>query len=149
MSNEAKWVYGTQTTLEGSGASVASQAYYLASSKAPLSSADHLDYPYGTFVLTCAFAAAVAAAVQVDLYQCDQNIDGTSDAPTVAAGYQMRYIGSFPLPSGTSASGTYPLSGRLAPLSKEANYYIMNNTAQTLSAAWTLKVTPCTMGPVA
>lgn len=144
MANELKWVYASQVTLEASGASIGSSAFGAADDTS-LATANTSDYPLADFVLTCDFAAAVGAAVTVNLYRWDQDIDSTTDAPAPATTYKSLFVGAFLIPSAQSASATYPLSN--VPLSKTSKYYIENATAQTISAAWVLKATPKTYGP--
>lgn len=145
MANELKYTYTTQVTLEASGASAASAAM-VAANDAALSSTNHLNYPLGDFVLKCDFGAAVGANVSVMLYRQDLNIDGTDDAvaPT-ASTYEQVLVGIFTIPSGQSASAVYPCVN--VPLTKECQFSIKNGTAQSMSAGWTLKVTPKTYVP--
>jgi hypothetical protein len=145
MSNEVKWIYANTVTLEASGASAAS-GVIVAADDAALSSANHSNFPVADIALTCDFGAAIAAGTCIYLYRQDLNIDGTSDAPAPAAAYESLLVGIIPLPSGTSASGTYPANGDI-PLSKECQFSIKNGTAQNLSAGWILKITPKTYYP--
>ena len=145
MADECKYVYASQVTLEASGASAASNAF-AAANDTSLAVANHLDYPLADFALTCDFGAAVAAGVVVNLYRQDMDIDGTADAPAPATTYKETYVGSFVIPSGQSASATYPLQN--VALSKICQFSIENGSAQNLSAGWVLKATPKTYGPV-
>lgn len=145
MANEVEWTYATQVTLEASGASAASSVIVAANDGA-LSSSNHSNYPVADAVLTCDFGAAIAAGTCIYLYRQDLNIDGTADAPVPASTYEHQLVGIFPLPSGASASATYPANGDI-PLSKECQFSIKNGTAQNLSAGWVLKITPKTYAP--
>ena len=144
MANEVEWTYASQVTLEDSGASAASAAY-VAANDAALASGNHSNYPLADFVLVCDFAAAVAAGGVVRLYRQDLNIDSTNDAPAPASTYPNLFVGSFVIPSGTSATGYYPLTD--VPLAKDQQFSISNNTSQSLSAGWDLKATPKTFNP--
>lgn len=139
MSNEMKFVYASQVTLEASGASAASNAF-VAADDTSLATANHNDYPFADLVLTCDFGAAVAPGTYINLYRQDFDIDGTADAPAPATTYKNIFVGSFMLPSGQSASATYPCPD--VPLSKICKFSIENGTAQNLSAGWILKATP-------
>lgn len=148
MANEVEWTYASQVTLEGSGASAGSGTF-LAADDAALSDANHYNYPLGDFVLKCSFAAAVAAGSAVYLYRQDLNIDSTNDAPApTATNYEQTLVGVFNLPqAGSESTNTlyYPCVD--VPLTKECQFSIKNAANQTLSAGWTLKVTPKTYAP--
>jgi len=144
MAGEAKYAYGSQLTLEASGASAGSGAM-VAADDASFNSANSSMYPLADFVLKCDFGAAVAA-VTVDLFRNDLDIDSTNDAlaPT-ASTYEQTYVGSFVIKSGQSASAYYPLAS--VPLTANCQFSVKNASAQTMSAGWTLKATPKTLVP--
>lgn len=144
MANETKWTYASQVTLEASGGSGAAAAF-VAADDTSLASANHSNYPLADFVLSCSFGAAVAPGTTVNLYRQDQDIDGSNDAPAPASTYKATFVGAFILPSGQSAAAYYPLTD--VPLSKICKFSIENNTAQSVSAGWTLKATPKTYVP--
>lgn len=144
MANETKYVYAAQVTLEASGGSAASNAF-VAANDSSLATANHSDYPMADFTLTCDFGAAVGATVVIPLYRQDMDIDGTTDSPAPATTYKYLFVGAFTIPSGQSASATYPLSN--VPLSKTCQFSIENTSVQNLSAGWLLKATPKTYGP--
>lgn len=147
MADEAIWTYASQVTLEASGASAASGAMVPANDAA-LTSANHSNFPLADFALTCDFGAAIAGGTTIAVFRQDLNIDGTADAPAPAAStFEECLVGLFLLPSGQSASATYSLPD--VPLTKECQFSLKNNTAQTMSAGWVLKVTPKTMEPAA
>jgi hypothetical protein len=144
MAGEAKYVYGTQLTLEDSGGSAAAAAV-VAADAASFNSANSSMYPLADFVLYCSFGAALAATT-VDLLRQSLDIDGTNDAlaPT-ASTYEQTYVGSFPIKSGQSAAAYYPLEN--VPLVANCQFSIKNATAQSLAAGWTLKATPKSFVP--
>lgn len=146
MSDEVIWTYASQVTLEASGASGASDIF-IAADDADLASANHSNFPLCDFVLKADFGAAVGAAAVVNLYRQDLNIDSTNDAPAPATTYTHLFVGSFVIPSGTSATGYYPLTD--VPLMADQQFSIENKTAQNIGAAWTLKATPKTYEPAA
>lgn len=147
MANEVKWTYATAVTLEASGASAASNAF-AAADDTSLAAANHSDYPLADFVLTCDFGAAVGNNYTVNLYRQDFDITGgTEDAPAPATTYKYLFVGAFVIPSGQSASASYPLSS--VPLSSTCKFSIENATNQNLSAAWVLKARPKTYAPAA
>ena len=146
MANESIYTYAAQVTLEASGASAASDAF-VAADDTGLTSANHSHFPDADFVLTCAFGAAVAAGVYVALYRRDLDIDGTNDAPVPSASCPHEFVGSFRIPSGASASASYPCPD--VPLTQNCQFYVQNKTAQNLSVGWVLKATPKTLEPSA
>ena len=144
MANEVEWTYASQVTLEDNGASAASNAF-VAANDDTLESGVHSNYPLADFVLKCDFAAAVAANGAVKLFRQDLNIDSTNDAPAPSASCEHLFVGSFVIPSGTSATGYYPLTD--VPLAKDCQFSIQNKTNQSLSVGWDLKATPKTFNP--
>jgi hypothetical protein len=142
--NSVIYEYASQVTLEDSGTSAASDAY-VAADDDTLESGVHNNYPLADFVLTCDFGAAVAAGSTVDLFRQDLNIDGANDAPAPSASCPHLYVGSFKIPSGASASASYPLDG--IPIVADCQFSIKNSTDQNLSAGWDLKATPKTVIP--
>lgn len=144
MANEVKWTYASAVTLEAAGASTASNAF-AAADDTSLAAANHSDYPYADFALTCDFGAAVTGGVTVNLYRQDFAIDGAANAPAPATTYKHLFVGAFVIPSGQSASATYPLTN--VPLGKVCKFSIENGSVQNLSAGWVLKATPKTYVP--
>jgi hypothetical protein len=144
MANEVEWTYAGQVTLEDSGASAASNAFVPANDDT-LESGVHSNYPLADFVLKADFAAAVAAGGVVRLFRQDLNIDSTNDAPAPSASCEHLFVGSFVIPSGTSATGYYPLTD--VPLAKDQQFSVQNKTSQSMSAGWDLKATPKTFNP--
>lgn len=146
MANEVVYTYASQVTLEASGALAASDAF-VAADDADLTSANHSNFPAADFSLTCDFGAGVAAGSYVALYRQDLNIDGTSDAPAPATTYKHTLAGVFHIPSGASASATYPCVN--VPITLDCQFSIENKSNQNLSAGWILKATPKTVEPAA
>lgn len=147
MAGEMKFVYAAEVILEASGGSAASNAF-VAADDTSLAAANHSDYPMADFALTCDFGAAVAPGTFVNLYRQDFDITaGGADAPAPATTYKNILVGRFDLPSGQSASATYPCPD--VPVSRTCKFTIENGTAQNLTAGWILKATPKTFGPVA
>ena len=141
MANEVKYTYASQVTLEASGASGASDNF-IAADDADLTSANHSDYLFGDFALTCVLGGAPTNAV-INLYRRDLNIDGAADDAVPSTTYARTYVGLFAIP--VSDSGTYSLTD--VPLTQDCEFYIENKTGQSLSAGWVLKVTPKSYAP--
>lgn len=144
MANEIRRLYGTQKTLESSGASIASAA--IGQATTGYSSTDTLDYPDAVFALTCAFGGAPTAGTTISLVIAPQNIDGTSDAAAPTASYVHHFFGSF-AHNGAAASQTLYCEVQNVP--KEGIVWLFNNaTGQTLSSGWVLKMTPLSYQPI-
>ena len=147
MSNEAIVKLGTPKTLEASGASIANNALAQADDASYGIVADGANYPDARFVLTGAFATAPTENTTLALYARPLNIDGTADADVPETTRPTEYIGVFVVNNVTTSQSLRLMAYNIP---WEADYYIHNNgTGQTLSAGWTLKVTPCTIGPAA
>jgi len=145
MANELELVFGTQKTLEASGASIANNAIGQADDASFGVVADGGNFPHARFVLAAAFATAPAENSVIALYARPLNIDGTndSDAPEVSRG--VVFIGSFVLNNVTT---TQYLEIKAYDVPWEAEYYLHNSgSGQSLSSGWTLKVTPFSFAP--
>lgn len=144
MANEAIYAYGTQKTLEATGASFANGTIVQANDASYAVVADGASFPDAEFVLKLQFATITSIENKViGLYARPLNIDGTNDSPAPTATYMEKYIGSFTLQAGVAATDQYLLLVA-EDLPKEADYYLINLSGQTVTAGWTLKVTPRT-----
>lgn len=147
MSGEITVVFGTQKTLEASGASIANNALAQADDADYSISADGSSYPDARFVLACAFGTAPTEGTTIVLYGRPLNIDSTNDAEAPEVTRPVQYIGAFVVNNVTT---TQYMELTAFDVPAEASYYIHNNgTGQTLSSGWTLKVTPRTYKPAA
>lgn len=140
MAGEVIRVFGTQKTLEASGSSIASAAIGQANDATYSTSADGANYPDAEFVVSFAFGTAPTENGTLALIAQTLDIDGTSDAEVPEATRADRYIGSF-LVNNVTTTQFAALFARNVP--RVASYYLLNTgTGQTVSAGWTLKVTP-------
>lgn len=140
MSGETIVVYGTTKTLEASGASIANNALAQADDATYGIATDGGNYPDAEFVVAFTIATAPAEGTVLALYARPLDIDGTNDAEVPETTRPTRYIGSFIVNNVTTAQYA-TVFARDVP--KLASYYLHNNgTGQTVSAGWTLKVTP-------
>lgn len=145
MTGEAKIYLGTTKTLEASGASIANNTVVQADDANYGINADGGNYPDAEFVLACAFGTAPTEGSTIDLLARELDIDGTNDADVPEATYKTRRIGSFIVNNVTTTQYLKLLAYDVPYL---AGYYLHNNgTGQPISAGWTLKVTPRTVGP--
>lgn len=142
MAGEVIRAFGTQKTLEASGASIASGAIAQANDASYSTASDGANYPDAEFAVSFAFGTAPTENGTLTLIARTLNIDGTNDAEAPEATRADRYIGSFVVNNVTTTQYAV-LFARNVP--READYYLLNTgTGQTLSSGWTLKVTPMT-----
>lgn len=145
MANEAKVYLGTQKTLEANGASIANNTIVEANDATYSISTDGGDYPDAKFVLAATFSVAPTEGTVLALIARCLNIDGTNDAEIPESTRLDRFIGSF-IVNNVTTTQYMELFAYNVPAT--ASYYIYNSgTGQTVSAGWTLKVTPTTIGP--
>ena len=147
MAGELQIVFGTQKTLEASGASIANNALAQADDATYGVVADGGSYPHARFVAALTFGTAPTENTVVALYAQPLDIDGTNDADAPETTRPVVFIGSFVVNNVTTAQ-YLQIDARNVPWI--ASYYLHNNgTGQTISAGWTLKVTPYSFKPAA
>lgn len=144
MANELIVKFGTPKTLEANGGAISNGAVGQANDAAYSIVSDGAYYPDGDFVLKATFAVAPTEGAPISLLARPLNIDGTADAETPEATRPTRFIGNF-FPNNVTTDQYMILTGRDLPT--EAEYYLLNASAQEVSAGWTLKVTPRTVAP--
>jgi hypothetical protein len=145
MAGEAIVKWGTQKTLEASGASIGTNAVVQANDATYSLSADAASYPDAEFVLKVTYSVAPNEGGQIALYARPLDIDGTADAEVPEAGLPVWFVGSFQVNNVAAAQSMILLAQDLPAL---AEYYIHNvSTGQIIPAGWSLKVKPRTIGP--
>ena len=110
------------------------------------------DAPLAIFALEFTTATSGDAGSTIDLFAAPLNIGsaGTEDSEVPDANFGHIYLGSFPHnnPSTSAQTATFGKVGLPNVVtSQQYNFYIQNNTGQTISAGWELTVTPVTYGP--
>ena len=110
------------------------------------------DAPLAIFALEFTTATSGDAGSTIDLFAAPLNIGsaGTVDSEVPDANFGHIYLGSFPHnnPSTSAQTATFGKVGLPNVVtSQQYNFYIQNNTGQTISAGWELTVTPVTYGP--
>jgi len=136
---------GTTKTLEANGASTSTAAIVQANDASYSISADGESAPDAEFVLGVAFSTYTSIENKtISLYARELNVDGTADVEAPTTTFKNKFIGSFLL-SAASAMQYCKCFAERVP--READYYLLNESGQTMSAGWTLKVTPTTNGP--
>lgn len=146
MAGEARRVYGTQFTVSsGTDPAIASAAVATPAGAAnPYTSVQTGDFPNLAFALTCAFAATPNQNSAVHVHIVPQQVDGTADARDITATYRPHWRASFIVDS-QSSSQVYYCEAFDVP--KEGKIMLFNEAGQQLSANYTLKATPFTLGP--
>lgn len=144
MTNEVVYAWGTPKILESNGAAITNAQISQANDASYSVVSDGGSYPDALFVLRVQFSTVTGIENRtISLHARPLNIDGTNHAPAPTATFIEKFLGSFVLSSGTDQY----LSLVVHDLPKEADYYLINNSGQTVSAGWTLKVTPRTYKP--
>ena len=148
-SNDSILKFGTADPLDDTSGSVASAAFSVAGDLLTWTNDD--DAPLAHFLLRCTFATAPAANRRVVLYA--QMLDMTAsnyDAPVVGSD---DYIG-IPLvgfqPQTVNTAQNLPSTIVELPVQETSQIYqffLKNDTDQTISAGWDLIVTPVAHGP--
>jgi len=153
MTNETKWTYAADVTLESSGASVGTGAFLAATNASVLlSSANHSNYPYADFVLklnTLSATIASNANAYVALYRVDQDMGGVAaaDGYLPSALYRNVFVGSFTLPNSLASTSTDAVPLLDVPIGKNQRFSLENSSAVTLVAGWSLVCTPKAIVP--
>ena len=147
MSGETILKLGTPKTLEANGSNIANNALAQADDANYSVSSDGAYYPDAKFVASFTFGTAPTEGTVLALYARPLDIDGTNDAEVPETTRPTVFIGTFAVNNVTTTQYA-ELIAQDVPWN--ASYYLHNNgTGQTLSAGWTLKVTPCTVAPAA
>lgn len=147
MSNETIVSIGTQKTLEANGASIANNTLAQADDANYSISADGAYFPDAKFVVSVTFGTAPTEGTTLALYARPLDIDGTNDAEVPEVTRPTVFIGTFVVNNVTTAQ---PIELIAEDVPWNAAYYLHNNgTGQTVSAGWTLKITPFTVAPTA
>jgi hypothetical protein len=143
--------FGTQDSVDdGSTSSIADAAFSVAADITAWTNDD--DAPACVMVLKCQFATAPTDGTVINVHGRKMDVDGTNDSPVPDAANLDQIIGNFTV-DGTVATATDAyLTTNWMPLhnhktSQQYEFYLENKTGQTISANWTLKITPCTKGP--
>ena len=140
MAGETIIVVGTPKTLEANGASTAANVVTQANDATYGIVADGASFPDAKFVFSGAYASAPTEGAVIALLARPINIDSTNDSEAPEATRPGVWIGNFTLNNVTT---TQYIELVAYDVPWEAEYYIHNvNAGQTLSAGWTLKVTP-------
>lgn len=140
--------FGTQDALDSTSGTVATTAFSVAGDLATWVNTD--DAPMASITGELDWASAPAVNSVVNLYA--QLIDSvsTSDGEVPDANHRHVYIGTFPTNDVTTPQFiTIDVALPNYKTSSEYQFYIENQTGQTIQSGWDIHVTPKTIGPKA
>ena len=148
--NAAVWFFGTEDTVDdGSTQAISNAAFSV--DVATWTNDD--DAPSASFVLMFQFPSGTITTGGIHLYARLLNTNGTTDAPVPSANYLSKYLGSFATGVTQMAATTDyalqtgPVDLPMMKTSQEYEFYLQNSCGVTMSAGWTLKITPMALGP--
>ena len=138
--------FGTQDTLGTTSAAVADAAFSIAGDLSTWTNDD--DAPTASVILTVNYSVAPDANSSVALFLRPINIQSTNDQEIPDVNYLHSYVGSFPVNDVTTAQySLITISLLNTKTSQEYEFYIQNNSGQSMPAGWDIFVTPKTIGP--
>lgn len=153
-SNDAIYKYGTQDTVTVAGGTSAVTDTSFSASGDVVSGGwtNDDDAPLAMFVLTFQYPSGTIVADGIHLYARLMNVDGTADEPQPDSGWKQHYLGTFVTDTGQAATTDTSYTLGMVPLpsaytSQVYEFYVENQSDVTMTAGWTLKVTPITAGP--
>lgn len=139
-------VFGTQDAIGTSSASVANTAFSVAGDLSTWINDD--DAPQASITLLANFSVSPTVNTSINLYLRPLNLQSTNDQDVPSANFQHNYIGSFPLNNVITAQYiNLQVSLPNNITSQNYEFYIENQSGQSLPAGWDLYVTPKTIGP--
>ena len=138
--------FGTQDALGTSSATVADAAFSIAGDLSTWTNDD--DAPMASITALLDWAVAPDANSGVSLYARLLNTQSTNDSDVPDANFTHTYLGRFPVNDVTTNQYiTIDVSLPNGKTSQEYEFYIQNNTGQTIQASWDIYITPKTFGP--
>lgn len=106
------------------------------------------DAPAAMATLECTFGTAPTLGSNVNLYARLLNVVSTSDQVVPSASFLHTFLGAFPVDDVTATQLiTLEIPLPNASTSQQYEFYLENRTGQTMSAGWSLYITPKTLGP--
>ena len=150
--NDAIHKFGTQTDISGTAtalvATTALSIINVTTGSNAWTNSD--DAPMASVTLGVTFSVAPVAGDSIHLYLRPLNNVSTNDANVPTAAFQDMYVASFPLLAGTAAQWiTRTISLPNSYTSQVYEFYFENDTLQSVSAGWSINVTPMAVGGAA
>lgn len=140
--------FGTQDTLGTSSAAVSDGAFSIAGDLSTWTNDD--DAPTANVVLLANYSSAPDTNSSLALFVRPIDIQSTNDQDVPTANFQHSYVGSFPVKDVTTAQySSINISLPNTKTSQGYEFYIQNDSGQTVPAGWDIYVTPKTIGPKA
>ena len=138
--------FGTQDTLGTSSAAVANDAFSIAGDLSTWTNDD--DAVSASVTLLANFSVAPTANTSINLYLRLLDVQSTNDGTVPDANFQHTYVGSFPLNDSTVAQYiTIDIGLPNSVTSQQYEFYVENQSGQSLPAGWDCYVTPKAIGP--
>lgn len=139
MAGETIVALGTTKILESNGSAISANTVVRATGANYDQLVDGGGFALADFTLSFTFAIAPTENLVLAVYARPLDIDGTNDAEVPEPTRPTFFIGSIPVNDVTTVQYGF-LMGRQVP--PKADYYVHNLAGQSVSAGWTLKVTP-------
>jgi hypothetical protein len=109
------------------------------------------DARYAEMVLTFQYPSGTIDTGGIHLYGRKLNIDGTDDEGQPDSSHGHKYMGSFATDSGLAATTDISAAVEIVldnnHTSQIWEFYVENQCGVTMTAGWTLKITPKAIGP--
>jgi len=146
--------FGTQdvVTAGGGTSAVVDDAYSVIADAAAWTNTD--DAELAAFVLKFQYPSGTITTGGIHLFARLMDIDSTNDEPVPDSGFEEHLLGIFPTDSGLVAvTNNYISLGYDVELpnmysQQVYEFYIKDNCGVTLTAGWTIKITPKAKGGV-
>lgn len=147
--NTGIWFYGTEDAADDGATQAVTDTSY---SNDPATWTNDDDATHASFSLTFQFPSGTIDKGGIHLFARLLNNDGTTDEPVPSANWDGHYLGTFPTGTGMSATTDYsvvigPVELPNKKSSQEYEFYFKNDCNVSISAGWSLKVTPMAFGP--
>jgi len=138
--------FGTQDPLGTSSAAVSDAAFSVAGDLSTWVNDD--DAPQAAVTINVNYSVAPDANSSIALFLRPLNIQSTNDQVIPDVNFQHSFVGSFPVNDVTTSQYTSIVISLPNTLtSQNYEFYIQNNTGQSIPAGWDIFVTPKTIGP--
>lgn len=138
--------FGTQDDLGNTSSAVTNNSFSAAADLVEWTNDD--DVMVGAMILEATWSVAPTANTSVTLFAQLMNIQSTNDMEVPTANFQHVVLGDFPVKNITTIQRV-PIDIALpnTATSQVYQFFIRNNSGQTISAGWKLLITPKAVGP--
>ena len=138
--------FGTQDDLGNTSSAVTNNSFSAAADLVEWTNDD--DAMVGAMILEATWSVAPTANTSVTLFAQLMNIQSANDMEVPTANFQHVVLGDFPVKNITTIQRV-PIDIALpnTATSQVYQFFIRNNSGQTISAGWKLLITPKAVGP--